>query len=109
MDELLVNKSATSSKDTSYILKFNPRLFCELDVRIQQLHFRKFKAEDISGKVNLEKQVISCRGLSFKGMGGDITMDATINASRRDSVKMQYDTRFRDVDITTTLFRNGKF
>ena len=109
LDELLINKSESNSKDTSYILKFNPRLICELDVNIGNLHFRRFSAESIHGRVNLNKQVISSHGLQFNAMGGNVLMDATINASRRDSVTMDYDTKFTKVDITRLFFEMENF
>jgi hypothetical protein len=109
LDELLVNKTAGSADDTSYIMKFNPRLVCELDVEISKLHFRRFSAEDIRGQVHLDRQVISGRGLQFRSMGGNVAMDATINASRRDSINMIYDARFADVDITRLFFEMENF
>ena len=109
LDELLVNKSEANSKDTSYILKFNPRLICELDVHVDQLNFRRFSAGSIHGQVNLKKQVISGSGLKFNAMGGSVALDATINASRRDSVTMNYDTKFSKVDVTRLFYEMENF
>ena len=109
LDELLVNKLESNSKDTSYILKFNPRLICELDVNIENINFRRFSAGNIEGKVNLKKQVISGSKLKFNSMGGSVTLDATINASRRDSVTMDYDTKFMNVDVTRLFYEMENF
>jgi hypothetical protein len=109
LDELLINKSEVNSGDTSYILKFNPRLVCELNVNISALHFRKFSATAIHGKVNLDKQVITGRNLMFASMGGNVKMDALINASRRDSVKMDYSANFTSVDVNRLFFEMENF
>lgn len=109
LDELLVNKKETSSGDTSYIMKFNPRLLCELDVKIGNLHFRRFSAENISGKVNLDHQVIRGSALHFNSMGGNVALNATINASRRDSINMVYETKLEKVDITRLFFEMENF
>ena len=109
LDELLVNKLESNSKDTSYILKFNPRLICELDVNIENINFRRFSAGNIEGKVNLKKQVISGSKLKFNSMGGSVTLDATINASRRDSVTMDYDTKFTNVDVPRLFYEMENF
>ncbi len=109
LDELLVNKSSVNSGDTSYIMKFNPRLSCDLDVKIGKLAFRRFNAEKINGRVNLEKQIISARNLHFKAMGGDVVLDANINASRRDSISMIYDAGFTRVDITRLFYELENF
>ena len=109
LDEILVNKSSVNSRDTSYIMKFNPRLSCELNVKIGKLAFRRFISENINGRVNLEKQIISCRSLHFKAMGGDVVLDADINASRRDSIKMLYNAGFSKVDITRLFYELENF
>ncbi len=101
MDEFLVNKATTTSPDdTSYIMKFNPRLTCDLNVSIGNLQFRKFQASAVRGHIHMERQVISSRALKFKAMDGEIQMEATINASRRDSIQMNCDAKFVSLDIT---------
>lgn len=109
LDELLVNKKESASGDTSYIMKFNPRLLCELDVKIENLHFRRFTAENITGKVNLDHQVIHGSALHFNSMAGNVDLDATINASRRDSIYMVYETKFEKVDITRLFYEMENF
>ncbi len=109
LDELLVNKSSVNSNDTSYIMKFNPRLICEMKVDVKKLNFRKFKATDVTGNVVLRKQIISGHGLSFGAMNGKIVMDAMINASRRDSVLMTYDAKISKLDITSMFYQMENF
>ncbi|MBK7571764.1 MAG: hypothetical protein IPI10_09130 [Bacteroidetes bacterium] len=110
MDELLVNKSAASSpNDTSYIMKFNPRLTCDLNVSIGNMQFRKFQASGVRGQIHLERQIISSRGLNFKAMDGVVQMDANINASRRDSIVMSCDAHFAKLDITRLFYEMENF
>lgn len=110
MDELLVNKSTVSSpEDTSYIMKFNPRLTCDLNVAIGNMQFRKFQASAIRGHIHLDRQVISSRDLTFKAMDGNVQMNATINASRRDSIQMNCDARFARLDITRLFYELENF
>lgn len=109
LDELLVNKSSVNTGDTSYIMKFNPRLICRLDVNIGKLSFRRFNAVDIRGHIDLDKQVISGRDLQLSAMGGNVVLDATINASRRDSINMLYDASFSNVDVTRLFYEMENF
>ncbi|HNS11428.1 MAG TPA: AsmA-like C-terminal region-containing protein [Bacteroidia bacterium] len=99
LDELLADKSS-SSEDTSYIMKFNPRLYSHLAVSIGNLKFRKFSASRLQGNILLNRQVISGKELTFAAMDGMIYMDATINASRKDSILMSCDARVASLDIT---------
>jgi hypothetical protein len=109
LDELLVNKSAATEGDTSYLMKFNPRLVCKLDVAVGRIALRKFSAEKITGLVNLNKQIITGENMQFASMGGNVTMDAKINASRRDSLSMVYDTKFTNVDVTRLFYEMENF
>jgi len=109
LDELLVNKSSVNKGDTSYIMRFNPRLLCALEVNVDDLRFRRFSASGIRGQINLDKQIITGRNLTFASMGGNVKMDARINASRKDSVLMAYDATFTKVDITRLFYEMENF
>lgn len=109
LDEFLVNKSTSSKEDTSYLLKFNPRLLCELNVSIGNMQFRKFQASQVRGRVHLEHQIISGRDLTFRAMDGGITMDATINASRKDSLLITCDAHFTKLDINRLFIELENF
>lgn len=100
LDELLADKSSSSAEDTSYIMKFNPRLYSHLNVSIANLKFRQFSASRLQGNILLNNQVISGKGLTFAAMNGMIFMDATINASRRDSILMSCESKISGLDIT---------
>ena len=109
LDELLSDKSATSAEDTSYKLKFNPRLRADLDVEVGQLTFRRFKAEDIAGRILLDHEVITGRQLRFRSMNGTCTMDATIDAARDDSVYMRCVADIKRIDIRELFYELENF
>ena len=109
LDELLTNKTVTAENDTSYRLKFNPRLVCKLDVEVGNLHFRKFFASHVKGGIRLADQVIVGKGLSFSSMNGQVTMDAVINAARKDSVIMSCDAKCSALDITQLFYQLENF
>jgi hypothetical protein len=109
LDELLSNKSATAENDTSYKLKFNPRLVCNLNVDIGKLHFRKFAATKMKGAIRLSDQVITGKDLSFNSMSGTVLMDASINASRKDSVIISCNANCTKLDITQLFYELENF
>ena len=109
LDELLTNKNGSAGSDTSYRLKFNPRLVCKLDVEVGKLHFRKFAASQVKGKIVLEDQVIRGNGLSFNSMKGMVHMDAVINAARKDSVIMSCEAKCLALDINQLFFQLENF
>jgi hypothetical protein len=109
LDELMTNKSVTAENDTSYKLKFNPRLVCNLDVEIGKLHFRKFAATHMKGAIRLSNQVITGKDLSFSAMSGTVVMDASINASRKDSVIISCNANCSKLDITELFYEMENF
>ncbi|REJ82910.1 MAG: hypothetical protein DWQ44_01985 [Bacteroidetes bacterium] len=109
LDELLADKSDATSEDTSYIMKFNPRLAADLEINVANLHFRNFKASRMNGNVMLNNQVIRGKSLAFSSMDGMIFMDATINASRKDSVIMSCDAKITRIDINKLFYQLENF
>jgi hypothetical protein len=107
LDELLVDKSSTD--DTSYIMKFNPRLYSNLEVNIGNITFRRFQASRLQGSILLNRQVISGKELTFSAMHGMIYMDANINASRKDSILMNFDARISSIDVTELFWQLENF
>jgi hypothetical protein len=109
LDELMSNKVATTQGDTSYILKFNPRLVSNLDVTVANIRFRQFRASRMQEQIHLDHQVITGRGLTFAAMDGMVYMDATINASRKDSVFMNFDSKIARLDVTKLFTQMENF
>lgn len=104
LDELLANKKAAVSGDTAYKLAIDPRLTADLSIRIGKLKLRKFRAGSLSGNVHLEQQVLYGQELRFKAMQGDVRMNAVIDVSRRDSVRMSCNADLRKLDIRQLFF-----
>ncbi|MFM9027062.1 MAG: AsmA-like C-terminal region-containing protein, partial [Bacteroidota bacterium] len=86
-------------QDTSYKLKLHPRLSGDMNVSIGHIKFRKLKADKLTGKVQLSNQTLICQGLHFRAMEGEVSMDAIINAARKDSVIMSCDALMNKLDI----------
>lgn len=109
LDELLSDKSSTTKDDTTYKLKFNPRLRADLDVEVGKLSFRRFRAETINGRILLDREVITGRQVRFNAMKGSCTMDATIDAARDDSVFMRCAADIRRIDIRALFYELENF
>ena len=104
LDEILENKTVASEEDTSYKIKINPRLVCNMNISADKLVFRKFEATDISGKIHIEDQLITSPDLHFNAMEGSVSMTASIATHRRDSVLMGCKAKVTGLNITE-LFR----
>ncbi len=100
LNEILENKTTTADEDTSYKIKINPRLVCNLKMSADKIIFRKFEATNISGFIRIEDQIISSPNLSFNAMEGSVNMSATIATARRDSVLMGCKAKVSQLNIT---------
>ncbi len=100
LNEILENKSQVSSDDTSYKIKINPRLICNLKITAKKLIFRKFEANGISGSIHIEDQIITTPDMNFNAMEGSVSMSATITTNRRDSILMGCHAKVSKLNIT---------
>jgi hypothetical protein len=104
LDEILENKTVSSDEDTSYKIKINPRLVCNMNIAADKLVFRKFEATNIKGKVHIEDQLITSPDLRFNAMEGTVNMTASIATHRHDSVMIGCNAKVSGMNITE-LFR----
>ncbi len=109
LDELLINNATTTSSDTAYKLKVNPRLVSDLEIKVDELKFRKFRSSGISGQLHLEDQVISGRSIRFNAMKGAVAMDAIVNVSRKDSILISCDAVLSKLDIHDLFYQLENF
>lgn len=99
LDELLTNKKAAVTGDTSYKLAVDPRLTADLAIHVGKLKLRDFRANALSGNVHLQEQVLYGQELRFKAMRGDVRMNAVIDVSRHDSVRMSCNADLKKLDV----------
>ncbi len=109
LNEILENKSQVSADDTSYKIKINPRLVCNLNITAEKLIFRKFEATGIRGSIHIKDQVITSPDLTFKAMEGSVIMSATIATNRRDSVLMRCRAKVSKLNITELFLQMENF
>lgn len=109
LNEILENKATVETDDTSYKIKINPRLVCDLNITADKLVFRRFEATGIGGLIHIEDQVITSPDLRFKAMEGTVKMSATITTGRRDSVLMGCHATVSKVNITELFYQMENF
>jgi hypothetical protein len=109
LDELLLNNVTTTKSDTVYKLRVNPRLVCNLSVRVDELQFRRFRASDLSGQIHLENQLLTGNDIRFNAMQGSVLMDGLINVSRKDSILMSCSAQLTKLDIKQLFYEFENF
>jgi len=107
LDELLEHKN--TSRDTSYRLILPANLSCDLDVNVKYLRFRKFSANEISGKVRLTDQILLIDPLSFKAMQGGVNASGILNGRNMDHLSLKCNASFKQVSISDLFYGFGNF
>ncbi len=79
LDELLAD-NISSSSDTTFSLKFSERANLYLNVNVEKFNFRKFNAENISGKVVLKDNKLFVENAVMNTMQGNATLNGLFDA-----------------------------
>jgi hypothetical protein len=110
LDQLLaVSASVSSSSDTVYYLKINPKLICNLRADIDYLNFERFSAKNIQGIFQIKDQTFSSDHLSFNALSGDILTKLYVDASYPDHIVVNIDASMRSVKIRQMFYEFKNF
>jgi hypothetical protein len=80
LDELLADNTS-SSGDTTFSLKFSERANLYLNVNLEKFNFRKFNAENITGKVVLKDNKLFVENATMNTMQGNAIVNGLFDAS----------------------------
>lgn len=80
LDELLADNTS-SSGDTTFSLKFSERANLYLNINIDKLNFKKFNAENISGKAVLKDNKLYVENAVMNTMQGSAYVNGMLDAS----------------------------
>jgi len=109
LDELIEKKETRAGKDTVYRLHFSDKLQMAVEVQVDHIHFEKFTARKLHGKVQLTNQVLSAPALHLNTMEGGIVLSGSVNASRRDSILVSAEADIKKINITQLFYQMGNF
>ena len=108
LDELFTN-SAEGADNDEYNLKISQRLNLKLNIRIDQLNFRKFKSSGIVGDISLRDKVFTAERLRFRTMDGLIELDGVIDGSAANQFKLTCHGNLKNVNINQLFLQCENF
>jgi hypothetical protein len=79
-------------------------LSCDLDVNIKYLRFKRFWANNISGDVHLDDQILSIDQLIFDAMQGNVKASGALNGKDQDNLFLKCNAAFRQVNISDLFY-----
>lgn len=99
----------TMANDKEFHLTFSKLVNFNLEMAIDSFSFRKFKASDITGQVQLNNRLFTVKRASFKAMDGNVNLKGSINARLAGDYKTLVSATFSDVNIRELFFEFGDF
>ena len=94
----------TETEGQKYQFSISPRLTLSFACDIDKLKFRRFRSENISGKLWVTEQTAKIRQMQFYTTGGKVTADGVVNARYDNSIHILGDTRFEGLDINDVFY-----
>ena len=106
-DELLQYK--TSGSDTLYRIRIPENINIILDLSVKRMQFRKFRAQDISGKLIIRNESIIVKNGSFSSMEGHTNIEGIIDGTNPTKLILTCDADIQKVDISKLFYEFGNF
>ncbi len=106
-DELLQYK--TSGSDTLYRIRIPENINIILDLNVKRIQFRKFRAQDISGKLIVRNKSIIVKNGSFSSMEGHTNIEGIIDGANPAKLILTCDADIQKVDISKLFYEFGNF
>jgi uncharacterized protein involved in outer membrane biogenesis len=108
LDEFFQRKTQNAAGN-EYRMEISPRINLDLNAKIDQLQFRKFRASNIQGVFRVNDQQLSADPLRFNTMGGTVSMSGGVNAVANDRLGFSCTANLKGVNIQRLFFECENF
>jgi hypothetical protein len=109
LDELLL-KNETSIKDSVYTLSIPKNITFKCVSVIDTFTFRRFKATDVKGHLNISNGILTASNVSFNALKGTIyDANFVLDASKENRITMTSNAQIDDIDINQLFYEFENF
>ncbi len=109
LDELFERKSKVSGSEEPYKFRISPRLNLNIRAKVNQLKFRKFNANSISGVFDVSGEQLSAQQLNFNTMKGSVQMNGKAISNTEGKLLLSCKAKLKKVDINRLFFEFENF
>ncbi|TXK52888.1 hypothetical protein FVR03_00505 [Pontibacter qinzhouensis] len=88
----------------NYKFVVSPYVAFDLSANIRNVKFRRFKGDNIKGKIELRNRVISSPNISFNAIGGSFAVRGALDARQRDHLKVTTETRLTNMQVDSLFY-----
>ncbi len=88
----------------AYKFVVSPHVAFDLSANIRNVTFRRFKGDNIKGRIELRNKVISSPNISFNSIGGSFSVRGALDARQRDHLKVTTETRLTNMQVDSLFY-----
>ncbi len=104
-DELLAeNPGVSSGKKEQYRLRLSRRLDLDLNCRINSLQFRRFRAQNIRGDLDMHDGIARSRDISLSTAGGNMNLNVGIDARQTNLIQVSTYAQLAEIQIDSVFY-----
>lgn len=104
LTELLSGTPVSEDAGDQYRFRISPRLDVDFNCKIGYLEFKRFKGEKISGQLRVQDRLASSREISFTSLGGRMSINGSVNASRENHIEVFTAAQLQHIDIDQLFY-----
>jgi len=109
LDELFERKSKAAGNPEPYKFQISQRLNLKLRAKVNQLKFRKFTANSISGLFDVSNSKLNAQQLNFSTMKGSVQMNGNAISNNEGKLLLSCKAKLNKVDINSLFFECENF
>lgn len=102
LDELLVQSKSNNGEQ--YYFRLSPRLKLKFNTNIDRLTFRRFHPENLKGDIIIKNQGLYSNGISFNGLGGNVSLSGKVDANSEKSVLVESKLTAKQIHIDSIFY-----
>jgi hypothetical protein len=103
-----IRTTKTGKNDTTPTTFFS-NMDCNLQVTIGHMHFKHFECKNITGEVIFKDKIMTASQVKFATMDGHVSMNGSINGSRKDSVFITCNATVARVNVAKLFYQMDNF
>ncbi|MCB9361406.1 MAG: hypothetical protein H6587_11880 [Flavobacteriales bacterium] len=109
LDELLL-KDEKAIKDSIYTLSLPKNITFKCISAIDTFTFRRFKATNVKGQLNMSNSILTASNVSFNALKGTIhDANFVLDASRENRITMTSNAQIDDIDVNQLFYEFENF
>lgn len=110
LDQLLSNQNNTKSEAKGeYKLELSDRVNFDLSLNVEHLAFRRFRANDVSGKFAIRDKMILADRIEFNAMQGTVKGKLSLDASSGSGIPIKCSAEVKNIDMHDLFYQCENF